>query len=69
VIYVGAKPGATASMARLWTSEEFSEGSDRKRPNVQVGAIRSGKLLLESGAWKPCIPARWSAYRIWALPD
>jgi len=37
VIYVGAKTGRDGIHGATMASEEFSEGSEAKRPNVQVG--------------------------------
>ncbi len=37
VIYVGAKTGRDGIHGATMASEEFSEGSEQKRPNVQVG--------------------------------
>ncbi len=35
-------------MARRWRREEFTEGSEQKRPNVQMGDPFMEKLLLEA---------------------
>ncbi len=48
VIYVGAKTGRDGIHGATMASEEFSEGSERKRPNVQVGDPFLEKLLLEA---------------------
>jgi phosphoribosylformylglycinamidine synthase subunit PurL len=49
VIYVGAKTGRDGIHgASLLASAEFSEGSQQKRPNVQVGDPFMEKLLLEA---------------------
>jgi phosphoribosylformylglycinamidine synthase subunit PurL len=48
VIYVGAKTGRDGIHGATMASEEFSEGSEAKRPNVQVGDPFLEKLLLES---------------------
>jgi len=48
VIYVGAKTGRDGIHGATMASEEFSEGSDAKRPNVQVGDPFLEKLLLEA---------------------
>ena len=50
LIYVGAKTGcATAFMAPPYcASEEFHEGTEAKRPNVQVGDPFMEKLLMEA---------------------
>jgi phosphoribosylformylglycinamidine synthase len=48
VIYVGAKTGRDGIHGATMASEEFSEESERKRPNVQVGDPFLEKLLLEA---------------------
>lgn len=48
VIYVGAKTGRDGIKGASMASEEFSEDSDAKRPNVQVGDPFLEKLLLEA---------------------
>ncbi|MBV9574280.1 MAG: phosphoribosylformylglycinamidine synthase subunit PurL [Acidobacteriales bacterium] len=48
VIYVGAKTGRDGIHGATMASEEFSEGSEAKRPNVQVGDPFMEKLLLEA---------------------
>jgi phosphoribosylformylglycinamidine synthase subunit PurL len=48
VIYVGAKTGRDGIHGATMASEEFKEGSERKRPNVQVGDPFMEKLLLEA---------------------
>jgi phosphoribosylformylglycinamidine synthase subunit PurL len=48
VIYVGSKTGRDGIRGATMASEEFSEGSEAKRPNVQVGDPFLGKLLLEA---------------------
>src|ERR1700740_2139429 len=48
VIYVGAKTGRDGIHGATMASEEFSEGSEQKRPNVQVGDPFMEKLLLEA---------------------
>jgi phosphoribosylformylglycinamidine synthase II len=48
VIYVGAKPGRDGIHGATMASEEFSEASEGKRPNVQVGDPFLEKLLLEA---------------------
>ncbi|HEY1527195.1 MAG TPA: phosphoribosylformylglycinamidine synthase subunit PurL [Candidatus Angelobacter sp.] len=48
VIYVGAKTGRDGIHGATMASEEFSEGSEQKRPNVQVGDPFLEKLLLEA---------------------
>ncbi|HXA55840.1 MAG TPA: phosphoribosylformylglycinamidine synthase subunit PurL [Candidatus Acidoferrum sp.] len=49
VIYVGAKTGRDGIHgASLLASAEFSEASEQKRPNVQVGDPFMEKLLLEA---------------------
>src|SRR6201982_3319448 len=55
-IYVGAKTGRDGIHGATMASEEFSEESEAKRPNVQVGDPFLEKLLLEAclGARRPC---------------
>jgi phosphoribosylformylglycinamidine synthase len=48
VIYVGAKTGRDGIHGATMASEEFHEGSDEKRPNVQCGDPFMEKLLLEA---------------------
>jgi len=48
VIYVGAKTGRDGIHGCTMASEEFSEASEEKRPNVQVGDPFLEKLLLEA---------------------
>ena len=48
VIYVGAKTGRDGIHGATMASEEFNEGSEHKRPNVQVGDPFMEKLLLEA---------------------
>ena len=48
VIYVGAKTGRDGIHGATMASEEFQEGSEQKRPNVQVGDPFMEKLLLEA---------------------
>src|ERR1700738_917371 len=48
VIYVGSKPGRDGIHGATMASEEFSEASEGKRPNVQVGDPFLEKLLLEA---------------------
>jgi phosphoribosylformylglycinamidine synthase len=48
VIYVGSKTGKDGIHGATMASEEFSEGSEQKRPNVQVGDPFLEKLLLEA---------------------
>ncbi len=48
VIYVGAKTGRDGIHGATMASEEFSEASAGKRPNVQVGDPFLEKLLLEA---------------------
>src|SRR6202051_2650191 len=47
-IYVGAKTRREGIHGATMASEEFSEGSEAKRPNVQVGDPFLEKLLLEA---------------------
>jgi phosphoribosylformylglycinamidine synthase II len=48
VIYVGARTGRDGIHGATMASEEFKEGSEQKRPNVQVGDPVMEKLLLEA---------------------
>ena len=48
VMYVGAKTGRDGIHGATMASEEFSEASEAKRPNVQVGDPFLEKLLLEA---------------------
>ena len=48
VIYVGAKTGRDGIHGATMASEEFTEGSAQKRPNVQMGDPFMEKLLLEA---------------------
>src|ERR1700743_1997726 len=48
VIYVGANTGRDGIHGATMASEEFTEGSDQKRPNVQMGDPFMEKLLLEA---------------------
>jgi phosphoribosylformylglycinamidine synthase len=48
VIYVGSKTGRDGIHGATMASEEFSEESEQKRPNVQVGDPFLEKLLLEA---------------------
>src|SRR5271165_5822306 len=48
VIYVGSKTGRDGIHGATMASEEFSEGSEQKRPNVQMGDPFMEKLLLEA---------------------
>ncbi len=48
VIYVGSKTGRDGIHGATMASEEFHEGSESKRPNVQVGDPFMEKLLLEA---------------------
>jgi phosphoribosylformylglycinamidine synthase II len=48
VIYVGAKTGRDGIHGATMASEEFSEASEAKRPNVQMGDPFLEKLLLEA---------------------
>jgi phosphoribosylformylglycinamidine synthase len=48
VIYVGAKTGRDGIHGATMASEEFHEGTESKRPNVQVGDPFMEKLLLEA---------------------
>jgi phosphoribosylformylglycinamidine synthase II len=48
VIYVGAKTGRDGIHGATMASEQFTEGAEQKRPNVQVGDPFLEKLLLEA---------------------
>src|SRR5271154_1970142 len=48
VFYVGAKTGRDGIHGATMASEEFTEGSEQKRPNVQMGDPFMEKLLLEA---------------------
>ena len=48
VIYVGAKTGRDGIHGATMACEEFHEGTEAKRPNVQVGDPFMEKLLLEA---------------------
>src|SRR3954462_15837898 len=48
VIYVGSKTGCDGIHGATMASEEFSEESEGKRPNVQVGDPFLEKLMLEA---------------------
>ena len=48
VIYVGAKTGRDGIHGATMASEEFTAGSEQKRPNVQMGDPFLEKLLLEA---------------------
>jgi len=48
IIYVGAKTGRDGIHGATMASEEFSENSEAKRPNVQIGDPFKEKLLLEA---------------------
>ena len=48
MIYVGAKTGRDGIHGATMASEEFKEGAEQKRPNVQVGDPFMEKLLLEA---------------------
>ena len=48
LIYVGAKTGRDGIHGATMASEEFHEGTEAKRPNVQVGDPFMEKLLLEA---------------------
>jgi phosphoribosylformylglycinamidine synthase subunit PurL len=48
VIYAGSKTGRDGIHGATMASEEFSEASEAKRPNVQVGDPFLEKLLLEA---------------------
>src|SRR5207237_3977522 len=46
--YLGSKPGRDGIHGASMASAEFGEGTDEKRPTVQVGDPFSEKLLLEA---------------------
>ncbi|MDR2870899.1 MAG: phosphoribosylformylglycinamidine synthase subunit PurL, partial [Deferribacteraceae bacterium] len=48
VLYIGAKTGRDGIHGATMASEEFSEGSESKRPNTQIGDPFKEKLLLEA---------------------
>ncbi len=48
VIYVGAKTGRDGIHGATMASETFDEGSEERRPTVQVGDPFKGKLLIEA---------------------
>jgi phosphoribosylformylglycinamidine synthase II len=48
VLYVGAKTGRDGIHGATMASESFEEGSEAKRPTVQVGDPFTGKRLLEA---------------------
>jgi len=48
ILYIGAKTGRDGIHGATMASEEFSEESEAKRPNVQVGDPFMEKLLLEA---------------------
>jgi len=48
VVYVGAKTGRDGIHGATMASEEFTEGTEQKRPTVQVGDPFLEKLLLEA---------------------
>src|SRR5215469_14997965 len=48
VIYVGAKTGRDGIHGATMASEEYTEGSEQKRPKVQMGDPFMEKLLLEA---------------------
>ena len=64
VIYVGSKTGRDGIHGATMASEEFSEGSEQKRPNVQVGDPFLEKLLLEA-----CVEAMQTGAVVGGLAD
>jgi phosphoribosylformylglycinamidine synthase II len=62
VIYVGAKTGRDGIHGATMASEEFKEGSEQKRPNVQVGDPFMEKLVLEA-----CLEAMKSGASVGSL--
>jgi phosphoribosylformylglycinamidine synthase len=67
VFYVGAKTGRDGIHGATMASAEFGEGSEEKRPTVQVGDPFMEKILLEP-AWRRWPAGPWSASRTWARP-
>jgi phosphoribosylformylglycinamidine synthase len=55
VIYVGSKTGRDGIHGATMASEEFSEDSEEKRPNVQVGDPFTEKLLSDLYRWYICL--------------
>jgi len=68
VIYVGAKTGRDGIHGATMASEEFSEGSEQKRPNVQVGDPFLEKLLLEALRGSDAYRGGGRHTKTWALP-
>jgi phosphoribosylformylglycinamidine synthase len=58
VIYVGAKTGRDGIHGATMASEEFTEGSEQKRPNVQMGDPFMEKLLLEACLEVMALPSK-----------
>ncbi|MBS1815227.1 MAG: phosphoribosylformylglycinamidine synthase subunit PurL [Acidobacteria bacterium] len=58
VIYVGAKTGRDGIHGATMASEEFKEGSEQKRPNVQMGDPFMEKLLLEACLEVMALPSK-----------
>jgi phosphoribosylformylglycinamidine synthase II len=48
IVYVGAKTGRDGIHGASMASESFAEGSDKKRPTVQIGDPFYEKLLIEA---------------------
>ncbi len=48
VIYIGSKTGRDGIQGAIMASDNFSDGSEQKRPAVQVGDPFTEKLLLEA---------------------
>ena len=67
VIYVGSATGKDGIHGATMASEEFSEESEAKRPNVQVGDPFMEKLLLEACLEAMQTGAIVSAFRTWVL--
>ncbi len=56
VMYIGSKTGRDGIHGASMASAEFGEGSEEKRPTVQVGDPFTEKLLLEV---RPAAPMSW----------
>jgi phosphoribosylformylglycinamidine (FGAM) synthase-like enzyme len=65
VIYVGSKTGRDGIHGATMASEEFSEGSEAKRPNVQVGDPFLENFCSKPAS-KPCKRARSLEFKTWA---
>jgi phosphoribosylformylglycinamidine (FGAM) synthase-like enzyme len=65
VVYLGSKTGRDGIHGATMASAEFGEGSEEKRPTVQVGDPFTEKLLLEACLELMATDAS-SPSRIWA---